>query len=123
MVSADSPLCASAILVRQQNGLNGRVASVPTSSKSLRVMGGILREPAQSDKSRHCERSEAIHRATSGGMDCFVARAPRNDGIASEAITLVMPGQKRVFALVVPGIHVLSYERKANRGWPGQARP
>ena len=30
--SADNPLCASAIRVRQQNGLNGRAASVPTSS-------------------------------------------------------------------------------------------
>jgi hypothetical protein len=28
---------------------------------------------------RHGERSEAIHRAASGGMDCFVAIAPRND--------------------------------------------
>ena len=28
---------------------------------------------------RHCERSEAIHFATCGGMDCFVACAPRND--------------------------------------------
>ena len=32
IVSADSPLCASAIRVRQQYGLNGRDASVPTSS-------------------------------------------------------------------------------------------
>src|SRR6185312_5439525 len=29
---------------------------------------------------RHCERSEAIHGSASGGMDCFVACAPRNDG-------------------------------------------
>jgi hypothetical protein len=28
---------------------------------------------------RHCERSEAIHRATRCDMDCFVASAPRND--------------------------------------------
>ncbi len=28
---------------------------------------------------RHCERSEAIHLFWCGGMDCFVARAPRND--------------------------------------------
>ena len=28
---------------------------------------------------RHCERSEAIHLAACGGMDCFVASAPRND--------------------------------------------
>src|SRR4030088_308826 len=33
--SADSPLWASAIRVRQQNGLKGRASSVPTSSKSL----------------------------------------------------------------------------------------
>src|SRR5690242_2440975 len=30
---------------------------------------------------RHCERSEAIHGATKGKMDCFVACAPRNDGV------------------------------------------
>src|SRR6185312_15618452 len=29
---------------------------------------------------RHCERSEAIHFAACGDMDCFVAIAPRNDG-------------------------------------------
>ena len=28
----------------------------------------------------HCERSEAIHLSACRGMDCFVARAPRNDG-------------------------------------------
>src|SRR5712675_2414134 len=32
---ADSPLCASAIRVRQQYGLNGRASSVPTSSNSF----------------------------------------------------------------------------------------
>ena len=31
-------------------------------------------------RARHCERSEAIHSATSRTMDCFVASAPRNDG-------------------------------------------
>jgi putative flippase GtrA len=34
-------------------------------------------------KSRHCERSAAIHGAPSREMDCFVARAPRNDGEAA----------------------------------------
>src|SRR5207247_955578 len=29
---------------------------------------------------RHCERSEAIQQATKQELDCFVARAPRNDG-------------------------------------------
>jgi hypothetical protein len=29
---------------------------------------------------RHCERSEAIQVCARGKMDCFVARAPRNDG-------------------------------------------
>src|SRR4051812_7736918 len=29
---------------------------------------------------RHCERSEAIHARVRREMDCFVARAPRNDG-------------------------------------------
>jgi len=29
---------------------------------------------------RHCERSEAIQACVRGRMDCFVARAPRNDG-------------------------------------------
>ena len=32
---------------------------------------------------RHCERSEAIHRAAQRKMDCFVARAPRNDDESS----------------------------------------
>src|ERR1700710_3152736 len=36
--SADSPLCASAIRVRQQYGLNGRVSSLPTSSNSFRAI-------------------------------------------------------------------------------------
>jgi len=30
---------------------------------------------------RHCERSEAIHGTANEEMDCFVACAPRNDGI------------------------------------------
>jgi hypothetical protein len=36
---------------------------------------------------RHCERSEAIHRSSCCGMDCFVASAPRNDvdGLARAA--------------------------------------
>src|SRR5512144_2943535 len=29
---------------------------------------------------RHCEVSEAIHFTACGGVDCFVAFAPRNDG-------------------------------------------
>jgi hypothetical protein len=29
--------------------------------------------------SRHCERSEAIQKATKEELDCFVATAPRND--------------------------------------------
>src|SRR5690242_3621234 len=36
---------------------------------------GVERNP----NPRHCERSEAIHRAARGHMDCFVAFAPRND--------------------------------------------
>jgi hypothetical protein len=35
---------------------------------------------------RHCERSEAIHGAASGEMDCFVASAPRNDDWAYHRI-------------------------------------
>jgi hypothetical protein len=30
--------------------------------------------------SRHCERSEAIQGPHHAALDCFVARAPRNDG-------------------------------------------
>jgi len=33
-----------------------------------------------------------------------------------------MPGQKRVFALDVPGIHVLTEQRQGRRGWPGHRR-
>ncbi len=47
MVSADSPLCANAIRVRQQNGLKGRDASVPTSSKSLSDIGDLLEDGRQ----------------------------------------------------------------------------
>src|ERR1700758_5344425 len=43
----------------------------------------ILRHSGQREPGpyRHCERSEAIHAATRGNMDCFVAGAPRNDEI------------------------------------------
>jgi hypothetical protein len=34
---------------------------------------------------RHCERSEAIHAAASGGMDCFVVAL--NDGEISTGAT------------------------------------
>src|ERR1700744_2527762 len=67
MVSAASPLCASAILVRQQYGLKGRIGSAPTSSKSLRVM--LIPRDQQT---RHCERSEAIQ-SDKIRLDCFVA--------------------------------------------------
>ena len=30
---------------------------------------------------RHCERSEAIQNPYGDSLDCFVAKAPRNDGI------------------------------------------
>jgi hypothetical protein len=39
-------------------------------------------------RNRHCERSEAIYLSSRGGMDCFVARAPRND---VEATRLASP--------------------------------
>src|SRR3954464_10042011 len=39
--SAPSPLCASAIRVRQQYGLNGRVSSVPTSSNSFSAIASL----------------------------------------------------------------------------------
>jgi hypothetical protein len=32
---------------------------------------------------RHCERSEAIH-SVKRRMDCFVAVAPRNDGLVGD---------------------------------------
>src|SRR3954470_16565671 len=43
--SAVSPLCASAIRVRQQYGLNGRVASAPTSSNSFSDIDGASSFP------------------------------------------------------------------------------
>src|SRR5260370_33981695 len=64
--SADSPLCASAIRVRQQNGLNGRASSVPTSSNSFRAMPKSPTRPCPRerllDENRHCEErsDEAI---------------------------------------------------------------
>ena len=63
---------------------------------------------------RHCERSEAIHRAAYDTLDCFVAYAPRNDGdsanqfarisalIMSAAFSPIM----MVGALVLPPIKV-----------------
>jgi len=33
-----------------------------------------------------------------------------------------MPGQKRVFALDVPGIHVFG-TKEGSRGWPGHGSP
>src|ERR1043165_7227475 len=52
IVSADSPLCASAIRARQQYGLKGRVSSMPTSSKSLSDIG---EDPYMSrTRYRHC---------------------------------------------------------------------
>src|SRR5450755_4781452 len=50
IVCADSPLCASAIRVRQQNGLNGRASSVPTSSNSFNAI-----PPLAQTSGRHCE--------------------------------------------------------------------
>jgi hypothetical protein len=53
---------------------------------SLRTAGCLTRQlmcEAHGRPLRHCERSEAIHAADA--MDCFVANAPRNDGVTFEA--------------------------------------
>src|SRR5512138_3255148 len=70
-VSTSSPLCASAILARQQNGLNRRSASAPHKSN---IVIAMARSPVRcrrdcvvaallamtTQKGCHCERSEAI---------------------------------------------------------------
>src|SRR5215813_8215983 len=79
MVSADSPLCASAIRVRQQYGLKGRVWSVPTSSKSLRVMLILCAKFAP--KPTTSLRAKRSNPYLNTGIDGLLRRfAPRNDG-------------------------------------------
>src|SRR3984893_18014730 len=56
---ADSPLCASAIRVRQQNGLNGRESSVPTSSNSFSDMCAPLASPSYPAKAGHPLRRDS----------------------------------------------------------------
>jgi hypothetical protein len=68
IVSAARPLCASAIRVRQQNGLNGRAASVPTSSKSFRFIahtsiGAVICEERQRRSNPELPRGSIL--------DCF----------------------------------------------------
>src|SRR5260370_22515527 len=83
--SADSPLCASAIRVRQQNGLNGRCSVVPTSSNSFK---GLVQTPLLG--SHPCDRyrmkiviarsesDEAIQSLPNKIMDCFASLAMTN---------------------------------------------
>src|SRR4051794_37831573 len=53
------------------------------------MTGRGFRRPATAPNSpRHCERSEAIQEATKKDLDCFVARAPRNDGVRFPLISL-----------------------------------
>src|SRR5947208_9433782 len=53
---------------------------------------------------RHCERSEAIHSAACGGVDCFVAFAPRNDAdTASRSRGALRPRFASLFALLEIG--------------------
>src|SRR5260370_23284274 len=76
--SADSPLCASAIRVRQQNGLNGRCSSVPTSSKSFNAIS-----KSRSKQLRHCEKrsDEAIQPSFAALLQLYgLLRFARNDG-------------------------------------------
>src|SRR5829696_792102 len=54
----------------------GKNSAMPLSSEASRIRGRRRKRMRRSNKPlspRHCERSEAIHRATSGEMDCFVA--------------------------------------------------
>jgi hypothetical protein len=74
--SADSPLCASAIRVRQQNGLNGRASSVPTSSNSFKVIEVVPR----SNFSRHCEERKRRSNPFFALLPHGLLRFARNDG-------------------------------------------
>src|SRR4029077_11602881 len=53
------------------------LACQPARGHRFRFVGSLQR--SRQKNNRHCERSEAIHSAASGEMDCFVAIAPRND--------------------------------------------
>src|SRR3954465_10646220 len=62
---------------------------------------------------RHCERSDAIHLATCAacrGMDCFVARAPRNDVETSQTQLRDLAAR---FARGLPFIFALSEKQRA----------
>src|SRR4051812_11938048 len=61
------------------------LAVVPGLSSDAQLRIG---DPYSAAYPRHCERSEAIHRAAKKArMDCFVASAPRNDGRYSFAVS------------------------------------
>src|SRR4029453_5008341 len=53
---------------------------------------------------RHCERSEAIHRAAREGMDCFVAIAPRNDAERAEFNGYFFFAPTRLMLLISSGV-------------------
>src|SRR5258708_11750155 len=72
--SADSPLCASAIRVRQQNGLNGRASSVPTSSNSFRDI-----EIPRQVSPCHCEERKRRSNPCLAQPDSGLLRFARND--------------------------------------------
>jgi hypothetical protein len=42
----------------------------------------------------HCERSEAIKGRRQRALDCFVARAPRNDEAVADPIDLALIGRR-----------------------------
>ena len=64
--------------------------------KSAILNGGHAALCPPTNFPRHCERSEAIHSAASGNMDCFVALLPcTNASRLSQAMTVDIPSPSR----------------------------
>src|SRR6185503_2446726 len=67
---------------RERSSITTRWQTMLVESRTIPKLYSTERKKREGFQFRHCERSEAIHAATSREMDCFVAPAPRNDGRA-----------------------------------------
>ena len=84
-------VCASSHISRTRDRGCSKHPAFPAPSslwaiKNLQSPGETRRGNAEVCLGRHCERSEAIHAAACGAMDCFVAGAPRNDGATPRGV-------------------------------------
>ena len=63
----------------------GGVSSRSFAESSLKIVSPSLRANGSRERAPDDRLREAIHGAASGGMDCFVALAPRNDGVRHDS--------------------------------------